>query len=314
MTDQASTSVLHQMAQVRPSVTPDVPLTASRAIRLALTRAAERSIGMTLSVTSVAEDTLSLDELIETMSNDYLMVALSRDDLACGILACDFHFATATGEVQTTGKVMPRAPAERPLTRVDLSLVSPVCAQLLAELELTTPRTALDGWADNSVLGARFDDVRRIGFDLSDVLYRLIRLNIDVGVPDRGASLMVAMPLQAQALLAKTVPIPTVDWAEHFKASVLKAPATLDAVLHRFRMPLHVATNLEVGQVIALPGCTVGSVRMMAPDGQMIARARLGQIAGPPVAACQIDHIAFQQRVRGHDFRGKITGHYASSF
>ena len=61
---------------------------------------------------------------------------------------------------------------------------------------------------------------------------------------------------------------------------VSAAPASLDALLHRFKMHIGAAQSLEVGQVLPLPGCTVNSVRLLAPDGKVVAQAKLGQVGG----------------------------------
>ena len=278
MNDEASTSVLRRMARAHQPATPEVPITASRAVRLAMTRAAQNAVGLKLSVLSVGEDTLSLDELVEVLDDDLLMMTLMRRGQVGGLVACDYHFTAATSEIQTLGRLRAAVPEARRITGTDMALAEPVLEQALRELEETTPRTALDGWADGFAIGDRIPEVRRVPFDLSDVIYRLIRVSLDLGVEGREGILLLALPLQVQAIRrpAETRP----DWDKDFKAAVLKAPARLDAVLHKFQMPLSRATTLEVGQVVPLPGCTVGSVRLVAPDGKVVGRARLGQMAG----------------------------------
>lgn len=278
MNAQVQNSVLRQMAQARQPASPDVPLTASRAVRLAMTRAAQNVIGLKLSIQSVGEDTLSLDELLEVLTDELLMVALKRGDAVGGLMACDFQFLAAVAEIQTLGQVGATVPEPRKVTGTDMALSESILQGVIAELMITTPRTSLDSWVDDYHLGHRFDEVRRIPFDLPDVVYRLVRIAVDPGIEGREGVVLMALPLQVQTVKRPTETI--VDWETHFRAAVLKAPASLDAVLHQFDMPLHVATGLEVGQVIPLPGCSVGSVQLVAPDGKPVARARLGQIAG----------------------------------
>lgn len=280
MNVEAPTSVLRLMAQARAPATPDVPLTASRAVRLAMTRGAENAIGLAVTVSSVAEEVLTLDELLAALNDDLLMVRLQRGNSIIGVVACDYPFAAAAVEVQTTGFVSSAAPPQRAVTGTDMSLTQPIFSGFLSELSLTTPRTALDNWATDVVVGNRFDEVRRVGFDLIDVSYRMIRLSLDMGGDNRVAQLLMALPIHGQPVPVVSQSRPAVDWTSAFQSAVNDAPATLDAVLHKFRMPLKTATNLEVGQILPLPGCTVGSVRLVAPGGQTVARARLGQIAG----------------------------------
>jgi flagellar motor switch protein FliM len=45
-------------------------------------------------------------------------------------------------------------------------------------------------------------------------------------------------------------------------------------------LPIHKIEGFEVGQVLHLPGTTVGSVNLKGPDGAHVATAQLGQVAG----------------------------------
>ena len=283
MTAATGTSVLHRMTQRRQAVVPDVPLTASRAVRLALARAAQTSIGLKLTVGSVAEQTMSLDPMLAEHDDDLLLMALTRDGAICGLMACDAGLVSAAIEVMTTGKIGPTAPDTKRVTRTEGTLVQPLLRAILDELEETTARTVLDGWTRLVGIGQRFDTCRAAGFALSDRSYRLMRMTIDCGATDRQGTLLLALPVLAAAEpLAPAAPVdaPVVDWHGQFRAAVLAAPARLDAVLHRMKVPLATMTDLRVGQCLPLTGCTVGMVRLVDPAGRTVARGRLGQIAG----------------------------------
>lgn len=280
MTDRPS-SVLERMMHRQTPAVPDVPLTASRAVRLAATRAAQNSIGLTLTVLGVSEDMLELDSLLAEFSDDLLIVGLMAGGAVRGLILCDQGLCAAGVEMQTLGRVARRAPDPRRVTRADGALIAPYLDRLLIELRDTTPRTVLDGWADGVVAGDPIESPRAAGFVLSDHHYRLIRLSLDLGGEDRQGQLMIALPMQSSTPLPKVQAVePVANWADDFRAAVLAAPATLQAVLHRFNMPLSVATALTPGQLVPLKGCTVGAVRLMDPDGRMVARGRLGQVAG----------------------------------
>ncbi len=281
MSDENPQSILRQMTHRQPSVTPDVPLTASRAVRLAATRSAQHSIDLTLQVLSVGEDALDLDGLLSELSEDLLIQGLHRDGDVVGFMACDTALCAAAVEVQTLGQVAAVAPPPRIATRADAALAMPFLVQFLRELDETTDRTALEGWTDLVVMGQRIESPRALGFALSDQNFRLIRLSLDLGGADRHGAVLIALPMQnaGDAPPPKKV-APVANWDTEFRATVMAAPAALDAVLHRFDLPLAVATGLEVGQIVPLYGCRVGAVRLEAPDGRTVARARLGQIAG----------------------------------
>lgn len=283
MTMEEAKGVLHRMTQRQQPDAPDVPLTASRAVRLAVARGADLSVGLTLTVGSVGEQALPLDAMLEELNDELLLTALTRNGEIVGIFGCDAGFVGAAIEVMTTGKVAAAAVDSRTITRTEGILVQPVLRKMLDELNITTARTALDGWTAAVALGTRFENLRAVGFALGDQTYRMIRMTLDCGAPDRQGELVLALPLQPSALPAAQHPQPrkpVLDWHTSFRAAVMGAPARLDAVLHKMHVPLGTLTRLEVGQVLPLNGCTVGMVRLVAPDGHTVARGRLGQIAG----------------------------------
>ena len=282
MAAATGTGVLHRMTRRRAAEAPDIPLTASRAVRLALARAAQTGTGLKLTVGSVAEQILPLDAMLDEHDDDLLLTALTRDGAVCGLIACDAGLVSAAIEVMTTGRIGPTGPDTRRVTRTEGTLVQPLLRAMLDELEETTARTSLDGWTRFVGLGQRFDTCRAAGFALADRSYRLMRMSLDCGAPDRQGTLLLALPVQAaaQPLTQVAAADPVADWQGRFRTAVLGAPARLDAVLHRMRVPLATMTGLQVGQCLPLTGCTVGMVRLVDPAGRTVARGRLGQIAG----------------------------------
>lgn len=280
MSGQVNPGVMQRMIGARAPKATDVPVTASRALRLAMTRAAERQVGLQLTVESVGEEAVSLDGLQAALRDDLLLLKLLNADGVQGVVALDRELIAAIIEVQTTGKVSSFVPEPRAVTRADLMFVQPVLDGLFAQLLETTQDTALKGWTEGIVQGDRFDDVRALGLALGHVTYRVMRLSLDLGVSERRGELLLALPSGEVAPIEKPLTRPQDDWAAQMRETIMASPAALTAELHRFRLPLGVANNLKVGQVLPLPGCTVSSVRLVAPDGMRVARAKLGQVAG----------------------------------
>jgi flagellar motor switch protein FliM len=283
MTTATGSGVLQRMTQRQQPDAPDVPLTASRAVRLALARGAQTSIGLPVTVGSVAEQALPLDELLAEFTDELLLIPLTRNGAICGILACDAGLVAAAIEVMTTGKISAGAPDTRSITKTEGTLVQPLLRALLDELEETTARTSLDGWTRMVGLGPRFTSCRAASFDMTDGTYRLMRMTLDCGGPDRQGVMLLALPLQGSALAdtqAASPDVPIADWHSLLNDTVMTAPARLDAVLHRMKLPLSVMTGLQVGQILPLQGCTVGMVRLVDLNGRTVARGRLGQMAG----------------------------------
>lgn len=308
MTLATGSGVLHRMTQRQQPDAPDVPLTASRAVRLAVARAAQTSIGLKITVDSVGEQAQALDPLLAAFDDDLLLLALTRDGAICGLIACDQGLVAAVIEVMTTGKISNAAPEARRVTRTEGTLVQPILRAILDELDDTTARTSLDGWTRFVGLGQRFDTCRAASFALTDRSYRLMSMTLDCGAPDRPGRLLLALPLQSTALpLAQAVPhdAPVVDWHTQFRAAVMDAPARLDAVLHRMKLPLSVLTSLQVGDCVPLTACTVGMVRLVDPNGRTVARGRLGQIAGQIAVRIQAEaDVIPMTDMTGHDDDG----------
>lgn len=266
----------------------DVPLTASRAVRLAMTRAAEESIGLSVSVEGIAEEAATLDELVRSLVPEFGLIALTRpgdgppsqEDALVGLAALDPQLASAVLELQTMGRLRSETPEERVLTSADLALAHPLLARFFLELAETTPRTSLDGWTDRITIGGRIESPRAVGLCLPDTSYRVMRIGLDLGVPDRQGEMWIILPGPRTSIADSAGPVSQADWRERLDSAVMSAPAALRAVLHRFDMSLAAAEALREGQVIPLTGCTVGSVQLEGPTGERVAKGRLGQVSG----------------------------------
>lgn len=300
MTRQVAHDVLRRMASPPPPAPEDVPITSSRAIRLAITRAADKTHDFVVSVSSLREEVLSLDQLLAALEPELMLIGMTAGGVMTGLAALDLNMRTALLEVQTVGMVLPDVPEDRPPTGTDAQMAQPLIEAFLHHLQDSAERTPLDGWGLGFNAGDKINSTRAAGLILDDGKYRLIRLSLDLGVGDRTAELALALPCRAETVGRVLTPEVTGDWDERFRKVVDGSPARLDAELHRFKLPLHQAENLVVGQVLPLTGCTVSSVKILARDGRKVATARLGQSAGmravrievpPQVALSDMDQL-----------------------
>lgn len=280
MAETMHSKILGRMAG---RVTDDVdhqPLTASRAVRLAVTKTANDTVGLVLTVISMAEEIQPLDGLIAALGDDLMLVGLYRDGQLAGVIALDVELRAAILEMQTAGSLI-GAPAEkRRATGTDKTLCDPLLDALVQALSPAMAGTELDGWISDCTVRERIDSARAAGLVLSDRDYRILRLAVDLGVADREALLLIALPPVKKPDLIVPELVEDVDWAAQFRLAVSFAPGTLLAHLKKFTIPLSQARSLEVGQILPLPGCDVHSVRLVAPDGKMVAQAKLGQLGG----------------------------------
>jgi flagellar motor switch protein FliM len=308
MTRQVAHDVLRRMASPPPPAPEDVPITSSRAIRLAITRAADKTHGFSLSVSSLREEVLSLDGLLEALEPSLMLIGMKSDDRVAGLAALDLNMRAAVIEVQTIGNVLEAAPEERAPTGTDARMAEPIVSAFLTHLQATATRTALDGWGLGFEVGDRIETTRAAGLILDDGQYRLIRLTLDLGIGDRQAEMTIALPSRDEDRGKVMEPEVTGDWESRFRTVVDGSPAHLDAVLHRFKLQLQQAENLTVGQILPLPGCTVSSVKLMAKDGRKVATARLGQSGGmravrieaaPQLNMSEMDYIKEEMELGG---------------
>ena len=273
-------TILTRMTKRPDKGVADVPLTSSRALRLAVTRAADRALGMTLTVVQVAEEIQPLDAMITGLAADMSYVRLERGGVLSGMVAMDVQLRAATIEMQTIGHVSKKNAPDRPHTGTDMMLAAPLFEKVLSLLPQTTQGSDLEGWADDVQLADPFGNLRAAGLAMSDLDYRVMRVTVDLLPDTRQGTLIIALPNHQTSLVA--APEVSIDgtWGKRMHAKVSDAPAVLRAVLHQMELPLGQVNALKVGSILPLYGATVGSVRLFAADETVVGTARLGQSGG----------------------------------
>ncbi len=275
-----SHDVLRRMVSPPPPAPEDVPITSSRAMRLAVTRAADKTHNLPLTVTSLEEEVLDLDAMLATLGPELLLVGMVDEMTLVGLSAFDAGLRSALIEVQTVGAVLAVVEDDRPPTGTDAAMMGPMLLAILAHLAETAPRTPLDGWGQGLHPSQQVPSTRAAGLILPERRYRVMRMTLDLQVEGREGRLVMALPDQTVSPpVTVEAPIDE-DWTTRFQAAVNAAPVRLKAELHRFKAPLYAVEDLSVGQVIPLTGCTVTSVKLHAADGRKVATARLGQSGG----------------------------------
>ncbi|WP_108816123.1 FliM/FliN family flagellar motor switch protein [Loktanella sp. Alg231-35] len=281
MTDTTQATLLRRMIRPQTDEGADNPLTSSRAARLALTKSADSAIGLVLTVTSGAEETATLDDMLGALSDDLLLIGLGRAGTREGLVSVDLQLRAAIVEMQTVGALIDQPATDRAPTLTDCILSEPLLTTFLTAFPAAVIGTPLEGWADGVELDDRFKGVRSAGLMLTDCKYRIVRMNVDLGVAERQGQIVIALPLVETAAPEVAVDPDPVDWDATFLDTVQAAPATLEAQLHRFTVPLATIQGLTVNQVLPLPGCTVDTVQLRAVDGgATVAVAKLGQLGG----------------------------------
>ena len=293
MNEGTQVTLLRRMTRSQDQTVADDPPTASRAVRLALTKAANDTVGLVLTVLGVAEEVTVLDDMLDTLDDDLMLIGLKKNDHLHGVIALDMQLRAAIVEMQTMGALVGQKADDRSPTRTDQTLSDPLLRAFLTAFPAAVLATPLDGWMDGITHADRIESTRAAGLVLDDVHYRIVRMSVDLGIADRHGMLIVALPLVQEAEPVIAAPTATVDWEHSFGLAVSDASASFDAVLHKFPVPLATAQSLQVGSVLPLTGCTVNSVRLIAPDGQCIGQAKLGQTGG--YRAVRLEHAPAPQ-------------------
>jgi len=280
MTEGTQVTLLRRMTRPQGPEVAENPLTSLRAVRLALTKAADDSVGLVLTVQSVAEEVTGLDEMLGILDDEQLLVGLAREGDLAGVIALDMEMRAAVLEMETMGAILAQPAEKRAPTRTDKMLCEPLLAEFLSAFPGAVLGTPLEGWMDGILPGDKVRSARAAGLILTDGDYRIVRMTVDLGAAERQGMLLMALPLVQETAPPEAAPPLPVDWEGAFQDTIADAPATLQAQLHRFPVSLAAAQSLQVGSILPLPGCTVSSVRLLSPDGQVVAQAKLGQLGG----------------------------------
>lgn len=206
-------------------------------------------------------------------------MAINGDRGLCGLAGIDLQTRAAVIEQQTTGNLRPAPADPRPVTATDAAIIAPVISGFLAEAGTLTEGTPLAGWTASYTVGGRVLNTRAAGIVMVDTIYRLVRMTLDLGAGDRQGMILIALPVSPEMTVQKA-PDAAANWSADIAAAVGHASADLHAVLHRMRLSLRQVDAFHVGQLIAMPGINVGSVKLETADGRVVARARLGQTTG----------------------------------
>ncbi len=270
-------SILAHMA-ARPADPPPAALSPTRALRIALTRAAETASGLAVTALGAAEEEAPLADLLARVGDDWLLLRL-EGPTGPGLAALDIALLLAVVENQTCGSLSVREPESRLPTAADAALAEPLVAAFLEEFSLLATGTALEGWTDACVIGPRLANRRALGLFLPEADFRVASVSCWMGAGERQGAFLLALPSAPLPEVGERA-MRAVEWGQALAQSVLMAELPLETVLHRLRMPLSDIAALAPGQLLALPGVRVTGVRLETADGRLVGTGRLGQSAG----------------------------------
>ena len=258
----------------------------ARALRLAVAWAADDLFDLALSVSSIHVSQAGQDGTVAAFPGDMLIMVLDGPGGATGAAAVDMAVLGGLIEMQTVGQVLKRPGAVRQPTQTDAALVAPLVDAMLEGFAGNLAEEAGAGWVAGYRFGAMIEGPRMLGLLLEAPDFHLFRLQVDLGAGARQGEIALALPARP------AVPQPAEDAGAEAEAgaaearlrlgegALLAAQAPLDAVLHRFRMPLAGIAALRPGDIIDIPREALAATRLELGRGNGAVSCRLGQING----------------------------------
>ena len=251
----------------------------AKAMRQAVARAAEDVAGMEASVSGFVQQKTTVDKIVEGLAEPHLIYLTEGPDGAVGLALLDSQATAAVIEQMTTGRVVPSRAEPRAATRTDAVIVATILDRILeifdeglAQMPDAPP---VAGYRQSVAL----EDGRAVAMALEDMPYRLYRLSLDFGRGAKMGELRLIFPYDpsGQDQAAATL---DAQWRSGWHAAVMQTQTVVEAVLHRFTIPLDEIGSLGVGALIPIPLAAVAQVSLEGSDGQCVATGKLGQCNG----------------------------------
>ncbi|SMX49949.1 FliM/FliN family flagellar motor C-terminal domain-containing protein [Maliponia aquimaris] len=248
-----------------------------KALRRALSRTADILWDLALVTQAVTVEMLDQDEVVEALGPRDLLILLDGPEGLVGVASVAREVMTGVIEVQTIQQVtqMP-VDEDRVLTQTDAAMMAPLLDGTLSRMADTLVDHPLHGQLTGYRFGAMIEDSRSAGLLLDAAAYRAFRAEVDLALGRRRGALTLFLPerrLKPGQGEADTSPGP-------HEEQLSRVPARLDAVLTRVKLPLRKAEALKPGDLLPLPPDVLDKVEITAGRGQLVARARLGQLNG----------------------------------
>ncbi len=255
----------------RPGMTP------AKAMRRALTRALDGCAGLEASVSGFGEDRLGLADVVESLSGPLLIFMTRGPEGAIGLGVWDLASVAAVIEHLITGRVVPAPPEERSPTPTDAAVLVEMFDRIMTRfdefLEEAEERPPVAGFRAASIM----EDGRAVSMALEDMEYRQYRIRIDFANGAKHGELRLVFPWCSPASALRGAAAAR-RWQREWQAVVKSASVTLDAVLHRVRMPLEQVAALRAGDVITLPRQALERVSIEGVDRRRIMFGKLGRL------------------------------------
>ena len=279
--------VLRRKLGPRPDAAAPRKAEGARHLSRGLARAVSRIPGVVGSCPEPARRSASLPELLDLIDSESFVALIADPGGDLGLAVFDPVATVALVEALTIGRLSRTPPPGRRATPTDAQLLSEVIDTALADHD------AQAGPEDGHRASFRFQrfptDYRLLELVLEAPRFDLIVQPLALLGEDvrRDGQFLLALPQPASADAQGATPPATGRrapitgrgdaWSRALEAQVLAAPAQLNAVLGRVKMPLSEVMGLGVGSRVILPLSNLEEVELEALDGELLGSGRLGQ-------------------------------------
>lgn len=275
-------TVLRRKATVGRQVHEARAMSPSKALRLAVEKAADEELDLVLAVTETERSVVGHAQLLEKMEEKNLIVMLDGPDGLRGAFSVDIQVISALIEAQTMGRVFPRDADARKITQTDGAISVPLIDGILARFEVNLAEEDDNFWSGGYAFGVRMEDSRALGLALDEPDYNLFQLTVDVDRGARKGRILMALPVREKPRLSVGVENADAngDGQVSLEGRVMGARARLDAILCRISLPLSAVSGLKPGDVLPLAPDAIRETQLEATPKRKVAMARLGQMNG----------------------------------
>lgn len=256
-----------------------------KAWRMALARSARDQVKLTLDVTRLRVDRMSLAELLDLAPERGLIAVLEGPKQALGVILIAPDVMAGIIEAQTTG-VVTAAPAQgRRPTRTDAAMMAGMIDGALAEVEQSLQEVEDCTWALGYRYASFLEDIRPLGLLLEDIPYKMLRAEVSLAFGAKTGEIFMALPARTRmgaAPLADDVraAAKALMFKQDLAAHVMGAGCELVGVLNRMSLTLAQVMDFEVGMVLPLGAASVERISVEGLDGRALWEGKLGQNRG----------------------------------
>ncbi|MEM6635400.1 MAG: FliM/FliN family flagellar motor switch protein [Pseudomonadota bacterium] len=278
-------------------------LTAHRALRLALSRVAEKLYGVDLSVEGIAADQIKLEDILPSIPANALVQLVDGSGDAQGVLVMPSPIVGALVEIQTIGHITEKTPEGRPSTPTDAALARRFSDDVLRAFGELLRDVPGEEWTQGYLTGDAMFDTRPLPLFLHDIPYRRLRAPITLAGDARTGEIDLILPAEAADGRGRDLRQQAADsaekWQNAIEGRVLDSAVQLTADLARLSLPLSRVRKLEPGHLLSVPIANLRNVRLHALDGAVVASGRLGMANG--AKAVMVSRLGPGGPEGGHD-------------